>query len=161
MPRLIWVFAGHTATLLVLSCRGSHSKIWWGMANSVKLHRWKMASIKNVCRLYDIDLLLIIYKIVLKLTSGWLTIDHWSAFHSSMVWSKALRFTFCSFFYAMCRRAWSGESIYHQQRPQEWSNIQLSPSAPYPRHTGRGQSVLNSFTFSKWVIIMHSILRAT
>ena len=26
MPRLIWVFAGHTATLLVLSCRGSY--IW-------------------------------------------------------------------------------------------------------------------------------------
>ena len=24
MPRLIWVFAGHTFTLLVLSCRGSH-----------------------------------------------------------------------------------------------------------------------------------------
>ena len=24
MPRLIWVFAGHTAILLVLSCRGSY-----------------------------------------------------------------------------------------------------------------------------------------
>ena len=27
MPRLIWVFAGRTSTLLVLSCRGSNSKL--------------------------------------------------------------------------------------------------------------------------------------
>ena len=26
MPRLIWIFAGHTLTLLVLSCRGSYDK---------------------------------------------------------------------------------------------------------------------------------------
>ena len=30
MPRLIWVFAGRTLTLLVLSCRGSFvSGLWW------------------------------------------------------------------------------------------------------------------------------------
>ena len=27
MPRLIWIFAGRTVTLLILSCRGSHVKI--------------------------------------------------------------------------------------------------------------------------------------
>ena len=29
MPRLIWVFAGRTLTLLVLSCRGSNALIKW------------------------------------------------------------------------------------------------------------------------------------
>ena len=29
MPRLIWVFAGHTVTLLVLSCRGSYVLSVW------------------------------------------------------------------------------------------------------------------------------------
>ena len=28
MPRLIWVFAGRTPTLLVLSCRGSYRSVW-------------------------------------------------------------------------------------------------------------------------------------
>ena len=34
MPRLIWVFAGHTVTLLVLSCRG------WNVKR-VKRERWR------------------------------------------------------------------------------------------------------------------------
>ena len=29
MPRLIWVFAGRTVILLVLSCRGSYYYFWW------------------------------------------------------------------------------------------------------------------------------------
>ena len=35
MSRLVWVFAGHTATLLVLSCRGSGKvAIWWQFRNN-------------------------------------------------------------------------------------------------------------------------------
>ena len=36
MPRLIWIFAGRTATLLVLSCRGSWSLCW----QSACVHVW-------------------------------------------------------------------------------------------------------------------------
>ena len=32
MPRLIWVFAGRTLTLLVLSCRGSYNGSWRSLA---------------------------------------------------------------------------------------------------------------------------------
>ena len=38
MPRLVWVFAGHTLILLVLSCRGSiflkFAPIWYGCRNT-------------------------------------------------------------------------------------------------------------------------------
>ena len=34
MPRLIWVFAGRTVTLVVLSCRGSIIKILWATQTS-------------------------------------------------------------------------------------------------------------------------------
>ena len=37
MPRLIWVFAGRTATLLVLSCRGSY---WYYCTCICKLCQW-------------------------------------------------------------------------------------------------------------------------
>ena len=37
MPRLIWVFAGHTVTLLVLSCRGSNSAHWGIMPQTLDM----------------------------------------------------------------------------------------------------------------------------
>ena len=36
MPRLIWVFAGHTVTLLVLSCRGYIFSLFWRNVNETK-----------------------------------------------------------------------------------------------------------------------------
>ena len=40
MPRLIWVFAGRTATLLVLSCRGSVVIMFW-IASSGFCMKWE------------------------------------------------------------------------------------------------------------------------
>ena len=52
MPRLIWVFAGRTVTLLVLSCRGSFIvsntqsscdlALWLGLAHAYRLETIKM-----------------------------------------------------------------------------------------------------------------------
>ena len=42
MPRLIWVFAGRTATLLVLSCRGSNST-----RSKVRLNMKRLVAKKN------------------------------------------------------------------------------------------------------------------
>ena len=55
MPRLIWVFAGRTVTLLVLSCRGSdvdsygrHPCHGWNITQHVKQESWMFDRILGV-----------------------------------------------------------------------------------------------------------------
>ena len=63
MPRLIWVFVGHTLILLVLSCRGSNSCLtWWCSSSWVRLELTKWTRGRGIsisCRdnekLLDID----------------------------------------------------------------------------------------------------------
>ena len=52
MPRLVWVFAGHTLILLVLSCRGSiflkFAPIWYGCRNTFNSKKKKTNKKNNV-----------------------------------------------------------------------------------------------------------------
>ena len=50
MPRLIWVFAGRTATLLVLSCCGSNCSFAW---HHKTIHKLSLVTRKPVFRVCD------------------------------------------------------------------------------------------------------------
>ena len=63
MPRLIWVFAVRTATLLVLSCRGSYHKrsatFWWWQYSKLLMKTQPLPSFAAVFFLFFLSFLLV------------------------------------------------------------------------------------------------------
>ena len=54
MPRLIWVFARHTVTLLVLPCRGSYTIFKKQFKCKITLFSWNCINIMFLCRCINI-----------------------------------------------------------------------------------------------------------